>query len=311
MDLYDFANHETALADGRRIAMWSLSSSSGARHATPLVLCAGFGRRMHNVSALAAYAAHNGFTTVRYDPVNHVGLSEGSLVDYTMTDGLESLRAAVAWAHAREGRPVGIVASSLTARLAFELAAKDARVAFVVSAVAVVHMRRTIERAIGVDYAGVSASGLPELVTFEGNAVRAERFWRDAHARKWFSFEGTVRALAAARQPITSFIAGDDAWVDSAEVHEAFSLGRGGPRRLHILPRARHEICRDPVIGRTFVLKVTEELLRLAGGGASPVDPPLDAMTEQSLRERNLERVGPDARRCGGAKGRACGLALL
>ena len=71
----DFEAHRVALPFERHLGIWSLAPTSGPSFATPLVIASGFGRRMHHFGAIALYAAHNGFVTHRYDPLNHVGVS--------------------------------------------------------------------------------------------------------------------------------------------------------------------------------------------------------------------------------------------
>jgi acyl transferase len=290
MSTYAFDTHETRLADGRRLALWSLQPARPQR-STPLVIGAGFSRRMHHFSSLAMYAAYNGHASYRYDPVNHVGLSEGEMSEYTMTDGLESLRAAVDWAHARHGERVGVVATSLTARIALELAAESEHVAFVVCAVGVVHVRRTLISVFGTDYLGMAPGDLPELATFEGNRIRPAVFCADAHARDWGSLEGTTRALARVRQPVTNFIGSDDTWVDPDEVRAVFSKGHAGPRRLYTLARGAHDLGRNPAVAHAFLLKTTEEIGRLVDAEGAPVEPSFEALTNQALLERRLQRA--------------------
>jgi hypothetical protein len=264
----DFEAHRVELAAGRHVGMWSLRPASGPSFATPLVVASGFGRRMHHAGPIALYAAHNGFVAHRYDPVNHVGMSHGEMADFTMTDGLDSLRAAVDWASARSaGRPVGVLATSLAARVAYRLASKSDRVAFVVTAVGVVHLRRT------------------------------QRFVRDAHAAGWYPLDHTVSELARAPQPIVNFLAEEDTWVDAAEVRDAFTRGSSGPREVHTLARSKHDFARNPAVARTFLVRATEAAMALASRGeATEVrEPTFDALTEQAIFERRIGRARPAA----------------
>jgi acyl transferase len=294
----DFEAHRVELPPNRHVGIWSLAPASGPSFATPLVVASGFGKRMHHLGAIALYAAHNGFVAHRYDPVNHVGMSHGEMADFTMTDGLDSLRAAVDWASARSaGRPVGVVATSLGARVAYRLASESDRVAFVVTAVGVVHLRRTLEVVIGRDWAAVPDAELPEHVEVEKHPIRAQRFVRDAHAAGWYPLDHTMSELARAPQPIVNFLAEEDTWVDASEVRDAFTRGSGGPRALYTLARSKHDFGRNPAVARTFLVRATEAAMTLAGRGeASEVrEPAFDALTEQAIFERRIGRAKPAA----------------
>lgn len=294
----DFEAHRVQLPLGRHVGIWSLASASGPSFGTPLVIASGFGRRMHHLGAIALYAAHNGFVAYRYDPLNHVGVSHGEMADFTMTDGLESLRIVVDWASRRSaGSPVGVVATSLSARVAYRLASQSDRVAFVVTAVGVVHLRRTLAVVIGRDYAGVPEAELPEHIEVEKHPIRASRFARDAHEHGWYPLETTVSELANTPQAIVNFIAEEDTWVDAPEVRDAFTRGSGGPRALYTLTRSQHDFGRNPAVARTFLVRSTGTAMTLAGRGeANEVrEPTFDALTEQAITERRIQRARPAA----------------
>ncbi len=291
----EFEAHRVALPFERHLGIWSLAPASGPSFATPLVIASGFGRRMHHLGAIALYAAHNGFVTHRYDPLNHVGVSHGEMVDFTMTDGLESLRIAVEWASRRSaGSPVGVVATSLGARVAYRLASQSDRVAFVVTAVGVVNLRRTLEVVIGRDYSVVPQAEMPEHVEVEKHPIRASRFVEDAHGGGWYPLDTTVGELAKTAHPIVNFLAEEDTWVDASEVRDAFTRGNAGPRALYTLTRSKHDFARDPAVARTFLVRSTQAVMTLAGGAVSDVrEPAFDALTEQAIFERRIQRSKP------------------
>ncbi|HET9627216.1 MAG TPA: hypothetical protein VFP84_37910 [Kofleriaceae bacterium] len=281
-----FEQHETHLADGRRIAIWTTAPREGPVHPMPLVVGAGFARRMHHFSPVAMWGAHNGFFVVRYDPVNHVGISDGEMWNFTLSESCESLRAAVDWTYERTGQAVAVVATSLTARMAYQVAAETDRVARVITAVGVVHVQRTLAKVFGQDYA---TDPVP-LAVFEGKEINGPRFLADAHEKNWWSLASTIHFLQRARQPITTFIGTEDDWVDPADVNAAFSDAPGGPRRILSLERAPHDLSRDPAVARTFFLLMLEELLAACDVTTKPVDPPFEALMEQSLVERRIQR---------------------
>ncbi|KQV90441.1 hypothetical protein [Rhizobacter sp. Root1221] len=289
-----FERHEARTKDGRRVALWTLARASGPVHPTPIVIGAGFALRMHHLVSVAMYCAHNGFAVCRYDPVNHVGLSEGDMWDFTLSDSLQSLQAAVDWMCTRTGRQqVAVVATSLTARVAFELAAQSDRVGLVVTAVGVTHVRETLKRVFGDDFSQYAAKDLPECIVHERKKI-GRNFVADAHAHDWWSLDGCIRSLRRVRKPLVNFIGSDDAWVDPADVHRAFSEGSAGPRKLLTLDRAPHDLSRDASVARTFLTRTVEELLSAEGVKDSARVPPFEALMDQALNERRIQRHSPN-----------------
>lgn len=285
-----FEAHETHTPDNRRVALWTLFPKDGARHSIPIVVGAGFGRRMHHFAPVALYGAHNGFFVCRYDPLNHVGLSEGQMWDFTLSDSLESLRAAVEWTCEHTGSAnVIILATSLTARVAFELASQTDRVGAVVSAVGVTNVRATLANVFEDDYSRYPLDGLPEFAVFEGKKIGRE-FVKDAHLHDWWSMESCIRAIKRIRQPLINFIGGNDTWVEASDVQHAFTEGANGPRRLLTLDRASHDLGRNASVARTFMLRTIEEVFKLESIAASPLEPSFEELMDRSLAERGLQK---------------------
>lgn len=286
-----FDTHETHVPDGRRIVMWTLAPEDRPAHPLPIVVGAGFARRMHHFSAIAMYAAHNGFFVSRYDPVNHVGLSDGEMVNFNLTDSLASLRAAVDETCRLTGKDrVVVVATSLTARIAYQLAAESDRVALVVTAVGVVNVRETLTHVFEQDVAAVPLDQLVGTLSFEGKPIAFDPFCRDAHQHDWWTLESCVKALKAAKQPLVAFVGTEDEWVNAADVQRAFTEGANGPRKLLTLERAPHDLSRNASVAHTFVQKMIEEIAEFSAVEQVPQDPPFEEIMEQSLFERRLQR---------------------
>lgn len=283
-----FNSHETHTGDGRRVAVWTLSSDQHNKHSLPIVIGSGFARRMHHFTSLATYGVHNGFFVSRYDPVNHVGLSDGDIWDFTLSDSLESLRAAVDWTCRYTGSDkVIVVATSLTARVAYELAAQSPRIEAVITAVGVTNIRDTFSKVFKEDYS--SFAELPDHLEFEGRKI-GPGVIQDAQEHEWWSLERCIDTLKQVRQPLINFIGSDDPWVNSDDIHKAFSAGDGGPRKLLTLERAPHDLGRNAAVAQTFLTYLMEELFALNQIEGKPTVPPFEVITQQALLERRIQR---------------------
>ncbi|WP_394821162.1 hypothetical protein [Pendulispora albinea] len=285
--------HTVRSARGRNIAVWALESTSQPTPPRPIVLAPGFARRMDHLGPLAVYLAHNGFTVYRYDSLDHVGLSDGTMLDFSMSAGLESMDAVVDWVRARHAVPeVGVIAMSLMARVAYQLASRHPGIAFLLLAVGVVNVRRTLHAVWNHDIAGTPVEALPTYVEFEGHYIRSRGFWTDAQEKDWWSVEGTVRALQAVDRPLACFASPEDEWVDASELERVFSSARAGSRRLIHLERSSHDLGRNAAVARVFFQRTTATALELSGLAAGSIrEPAFEQIVEQALVERRLERT--------------------
>lgn len=103
------------------------TAAAGASRGT-VVVAPAFGVPMRRGQALALYFLFNGFNVIRYDPTNHVGVSDGDILELTSTALVEDLGQVLRWAAQRDtaGR-INLFATSISARLAFRaLAERDA-----------------------------------------------------------------------------------------------------------------------------------------------------------------------------------------
>lgn len=284
------AAHTTEV-DGRKLVLWSLTPSQGIG-AVPLVIGSGFARRMDHFGPLALYLANAGFSVFRYDSLDHVGLSDGQMESYTLSAGLRSLQTAIAWTCAHRNAPaVGLIATSLTARLAYQILAETPQIAFLVTAVGVVDVRATLQHVFGCDYTAMDTAELPEAVLFERQRIAPRRFYQDYHERCWGSAQQSAAALAPAPQPIVAFVTREDPWVDGARVREVLAHGRGR-RRVLELTGSGHDLGRNPAVARTFMKRVTQTVLDLSEHPQLAYrEPEFSELAEQALVERRIQRA--------------------
>ncbi|HET8659270.1 MAG TPA: hypothetical protein VFM55_09765 [Micromonosporaceae bacterium] len=279
----------TTAADGRRVAVWR-TSGGGAPGGPVVVLAAGFARRMRHVGAVALYLARNSAVVYRYDPLDHVGLSDGEIRDYTFTSSLSSMRAVVDLAVERErAAAVTLVAASLAGRVAYRLAGLDPRVAAVATLVGVVDVRRTLVAVLGADYTTYELAELPADVAFEQYRIDPRPLWLDHRDHGWTSIEGTIDDLRRTSAPVTNFWAADDDWVRPEDVERAFEEGTGGPRRLLELPFGQHDLSGNPVAARVVMRALTEVVVGDAVPGGQVADPSFEEIVELAVSERRAE----------------------
>jgi len=288
------APHEVDQLEGRagaerRVAVWRNGTCEAE---APVVLVApGFARRMRHMAPVALYLASAGFKVYRCDYLDHVGLSDGEIYDFTMTTMYESLQATMRAIEEREERQPLIVAASLANRTAIRLLAEDTRAAGLVGIVGVVDPRKTISKVFGEDWVAMPDDQIPPYAEFERKRVCGETWMRDWAAGDWISLESTIAELRRISQPVANFCGSADDWVEIADVERAFAMGDGGPRQLIELPYVEHELSSNPIAGQAVMREVVRVAAEIAeiGDNRDSVEPGFEQIAEQIVYERALE----------------------
>jgi hypothetical protein len=277
----------------RMVVMWRSSSASDG--SGPVVVIApAFCRQMRHLVALAYSLSMNGAIVYRFDPLDHIGLSDGQHRDFTLTGALESLSAVVDFACSSEQRrSLVVVGVSLLSRVVTRAAALDRRLSRLIHVSGVVDIRSTIARATQCDFLGMEREMLPNTAQFERYTI-APPFYDDAYHEGWTGVESAAADLFRVSQPVVAFQPTADEWVDLSLVRELFqSRENSGPRYLLELPYGEHSLERNPVGLQTLMKHVTHAALAddLDSNDNFTVNlPGFDDIVAASLRERQFHR---------------------
>lgn len=279
--------------DGRPMEVWVNEPLPGTPRLGAMLIASAFGRRMHHYSALVAHLASNGFAVVRFDPLDHIGLSAGEIFDYTLTSGLRSLERAKRFTRARypECR-LGLVAISLSAVLAFDLVARDSDIAFLVTIAGVCDVRSTLEQVFSVDYTVFPKPDLPERVDFEGHWIDIAAFQEDGRQNNWWELDRTLTTLNGCSASIVAYHGEQDCWVSIDDLRACAHAVRPGSFKIITLSGTTHEVDRNLPVSRY----VARDLVRRAGLALADVDmepvvPSHRQLLETALAERRLQRA--------------------
>jgi Acyl transferase len=222
----------------------------------------------------AAHLLVNGFTVIRFDPTNSVGLSDGDIADFTLTGLLDDLRLVASWAaDAFAVSGIGVFAVSLSGRAALRAAAAEAGLLRIVGSVACVADVRATLNAVtdGGDHLMHWCAG--ELLdrestgTVSGHLVRA-RGLDSLISDNWIVARSAAMDLAAA--PATRFVnvhGVRDPVVAAARVLTTFAAARDS--RVVLLPGAGHDFLPAQMRDALSVL-VPEYRATLQGSGTGP-----------------------------------------
>jgi hypothetical protein len=147
-----------------------------------VVLPPAYGETKTGAVTIGYFFAVNGISAVRYDASDHVGESEGTILDCTLkkmqsdlTDVISHLR------KTRGARRVALVASSLAARVAIKVVAEDDGIQFLGALVPVVNLQKTLAAVYNEDLIGGTIEGHRwGTINMLGFQINANDFLADA-----------------------------------------------------------------------------------------------------------------------------------
>jgi acyl transferase len=281
--------------DGARVAVWRTVNDDRSVRQTPVLVLPGFGRRMRHMAVVARHLAENGFVVYRSDLRNHVGLSEGEIEQFSLTDALEGARAVgERIIEAENAGGLVVVAASLSFRIAIRMATLDSYVKGIVGLVGVVDTRYTLSQAFGADFFALPRPEWPSYAEFERYQISAASFGPDCMDRGWLELSDCIDELERVSCPVTNFCGGNDKWVRIEDIRRAFATSQEAGRLLIEMPDSEHELARNPVAVNGMLRDVTHSVREAAleneaGNDGDVVDLSFDAMAAQTIFERRYE----------------------
>jgi len=287
----DFEELHSQTTDGRSLACW-ISRATAKEAKGVIIVASAFGRCMHHNSSIASYLINNGYDVVRYDSINHVGMSYGEMMNFTMGDALLSANHAVDLAKALfPARTLGFFSTSITSRIAFALAAQRDDIDFLITLSGVVNLQKTLARVFGEDYCALQLHDVPHQVIFEGLSVGAKNFYQDMMSGNWLSLESTRDTIMQLKSPMTCFASSDDDWVEISEVKRIFSELDSRSLSLIELEGCGHDLGENPAMARMVMRDMVKRCYEYCGfKGALIREPSYNMLLKTALQERRIQR---------------------
>jgi SAM-dependent methyltransferase/pimeloyl-ACP methyl ester carboxylesterase len=288
----DFVTYQNRT--GLRIAA-CLDHVGGDMRARPWVLLAPkFGETKKTTLHLAYHLVANGLNVLRFDPTNHVGESEGRMLDFTMPGAVVDAIAGLDYLEASFGvNQVTAVANSLSARCMLRVAAEDSRVQKLICIAGVVNLIATIQEINKEDLLGLYQQGHHWGITdFLGFDINGDVFLRTLIQSKLGDLAGSIEDAARLNIPSVFFYAARDVWVDKLEVEQVVAVNPRG--QLVPVAAAMHEVRENPQAARQVFEQVVWTCLHdepYPGEGAANLRiPDKKFILAQNRRERDRMR---------------------
>lgn len=251
---------------GRRIVA-CLDRQEGDFQLRPFVIIAPkYGETKKNNLHLAYFLAANGLNVLRFDYTNHVGESDGEMSRFTLPEAVHDIIASLDYLEQNHGvRQAGLIAHSLSSRMAVRAAALDNRIGYLINLMGVVNIQRTLTIVYHEDVvAGHLAGKRWGVNDVLGFPIDFERFLGALAASGLHTLESTGADLARIMVPVAFFAAEKDAWVDLDDVR---GIVHCAPQS-HFIPvrDALHEVRENPAAADQTFLQLVQLCLGWAHG---------------------------------------------
>ncbi|PSU55857.1 activated long-chain acyl hydrolase LuxD [Photobacterium phosphoreum] len=289
-------DHVIKVDNDQYIRVWeTIPKNQGDKRNNTIVIASGFARRMDHFAGLAEYLSTNGFHVIRYDSLNHVGLSSGEIDQFSMSVGKKSLLTVIDWLKSEHGiDQIGLIASSLSARIAYDIVA-DVNLSFLITAVGVVNLRNTLEQALKYDYLKMEIDEIPEDLNFDGYNLGSKVFVTDCFENNWDTLDSTINKTKNLNFPFIAFVANDDSWVQQHEVEELTNNINSDKTKIYSLIGSSHDLGENLIVLRNFYQSITKAAIaldsNLLGLASEIVEPQFEALTIATVNERRLKNT--------------------
>lgn len=255
-----------------------------------VILAPPFGATAHSMFPFAYAMTMNGYRVARLDFTDHVGLSDGEIIDAAMSTKLVDLRLAL---DAFPGAV--IVAVSLSSRIALRALAEPTNSVGAVLITPVVDVRYTLERALDGDFFGMEPEELPHTLRVFEHPI-AGSFVTRSRAAGFFDLTDGARDLSKVGVPCRLIAGDNDPWVSIDSLGEAMQGVDRCQVQLETVPAGTHKLNRNPAVARVYIDTMLTLLFRLQGRGGGPDVPSIDQMIHamsaaRTNRSRMLARL--------------------
>lgn len=257
-----------------------------------VVLPPGYERRPHHYAVFADYLVRHGFDVVRFDFANHIGDSDGDVIDFTMSSMSSDIEAVLLDTATRyQGLPLAVVAASLASRAAIRAASRTTPAASVEAIgliLPVVDTEFTTTQAIGKNVIDEWRSGKQTDATARCRVLSHDvtyEFSRDAIVNDWAGTAACSRELDLLGTGVLAIAAAQDDWTSVDDI--AQTLGNRPEREIVVLEAASHELSLNAPVVRQLMEELTTWLWRRLGHSAGAVEhPSFQSVVELTNRER-------------------------
>jgi len=275
---------------GKKIVGFIDESTHAPSDAPFVVMAPKYGQSKKNNLQMSYVFAQNGLRVLRFDHTNHIGESEGQIVDYTLPGAVADILAAIDFLEVQYGvSKVILQANSMSARCAIRAAKVDMRIERLICLVGIVNFRSTITLICQKDIIDVYMDGGVQGVgDILGHDVNIDQFLKTSVEEDMHDSAGTKVDLENAQCDVFMFAAEKDAWVDYDELCSL--VEKAEKVQLRQVKGVMHEMMENP----KAALKTIFEAVFVSKHGRFPEESELAQIVEPDkkvvFKQNKIER---------------------
>ncbi|HKW86788.1 MAG TPA: PAS domain S-box protein [Nitrospiraceae bacterium] len=282
---------------GQRIALYHDQPRDPLPPGSPVVIISpSHGETKKEYIALAYYLASNGFHAVRYDHTDHIGESDGSIVNTTLTTMQEDLHELLDYAQRTwPASPIMLIATGLTGRVALKAVSQDRRVTLLVllngvldikAALLSVHQKDLIAAHVRGDRLG--------MINLLGCTINADHWLENAIKGEYADLKTTMKDAELIHTPVILLISEKGEAARHGSVKELQTALRPDLLRVYMLPELSYRLHenpkRDQAIFRQVVTCCLEKFYPLSSKGFV-LEPSQREIARQTRIEHERARI--------------------
>ena len=260
-----------------------------------VIIVPGYGETKRDALTTAYFLAKNGSNVIRYDATDHIGESDGEIINCTMGKLKNDLLSTIDFVETTYGiEKVAVVASSLSKRIAIKAASEDKRISFMVGVVGVVNLQETLKAVYNEDIIeDVKRNKIKDAYDLLGFEVDKE-CTLNAIEDNYHDIETTRNDLKKIKCPVVFLVAEKDAWVRLDDVKFVVESDKTGTRELHVIPDAMHQLFENPKAAQVAMRQIVVSSMKYVKKKEirlnDVIEPTMREMAQQNKVEKDRLR---------------------
>jgi len=257
-----------------------------------VILIPGYGETKRDNLIISYYLVKNGLNVVRYDATNHIGESDGDIINTTMSKSKTDLIEIMSFIQKRCGVDrFGVIGNSLSARVAIKAATEDSRIIFLLSIVGVVNLQYTLNAVYNEDIIGDVVKGkIKEVYDVLGFDVDKE-YPITAIKDKYHDLKNTLEDVKRLDISMAFLVAEQDVWVKLDDVKLVFEKANSSKKEFIIIPDAMHQIFENPKAAKYALKQIVLSCLRYLYNKKISCDGVLGADSQEIAIQNRKEKA--------------------
>jgi pimeloyl-ACP methyl ester carboxylesterase len=261
-----------------------------------VVLAPGYERQIYHYAALSRVLIEHGYSTLRFDLRNHLGLSAGEVSDFNMTSVAEDIDCVMRFGAASfDVDRCALIAPSLAARGAVRVLSGEVAASLLLAIIPVVDVRFSLAQMMGEDLLPKWESGEvsdPERLVRLGRQEVKASAGRDVLEGDWGGLDQPKVEAAAIDCPVFAVAAEHDEWVKSDDVPVVLEGESAFRRACMVVETSSHNIGQNFPVMRLILQIAVEQLNGVHGVDEAPRVPDFQQLAGVMVSERRWARDG-------------------